>query len=517
MGKKSLVLQTCFILILVSSFFIIPTHASETIRLDEALGNVIGTNPLIQESVEAYKSIVAERKVAKKGYRPTIGIEAYSGPKYTNGVPTNHVSDKLWENSATAYLRQNLFEGFGTQAYVDETEARIKSAAYHSLNVANDVVLEVALAYVNVLNAREQVGIAQKNVLTQARILKQIKERADSGFGRASDLTNAESRLALSRGNFISRQQDLNQALTKFHRASGRIFTPDQFSMPEIWLTLPETVQEAVDIAFKTHPALRVAQYNIIVRKYSRDRAKSTFWPSIDLYLSSNIRRDTNGERGETKELGAALQLNYLLYDGGARYGEVKKNYRYMLKEYQKAYDERRNVNEMVRLSWNILVAEKNKRDFLAEHVKLSEKTLNEFIQEFHAGKRDLLEILDMEIEFYTARSAQIESQFAYLSAYFRTVQAMGALLSVFDSNLVDTVGVPQDKTADARTCASLAEFVKVKGLMADRDDDATDDCGDQCDNSEEGAELEGYGCANIDPSESGYQVPDELAPYIIE
>jgi len=509
------VLRTMFVCFVLLFWSAASVQAMEGLRLDDALMGVAKTNPQIKESLETYESIVAERKIARKGYRPTVGVEAYTGPKYTDGVPTGFESDQLWENSATAYIRQNLFEGYGTENYIDETEARIKSAAYDVLNTANTVFLDVAEAYVNVLNARDQVGIAEKNVLTQARILKQIKERSDSGFGRASDLTNAESRLALSRGNFISRQQDLNQALTKFHRLYGRILTPEQFIMPDTRFELPKTVQEAVDTALGNHPALKVARYNIIVRKYSRERAKADFWPSLDLYLSSNIRQDTAGERGETKDFGAALQLSYVLYDGGARYGEIEKNYRRMLKEYQKAYDERRNVNELVRLAWNIQVAEKNKKDFLDEHVRLSKRTLEEFVEEFHAGKRDLLEILDMEIEYYTAQSSLVASNYAYLVAYYRTVQAIGSLLVEFDTDLSERVGLTEADEFNLYSCDELAKELKVEGIVVDQDGDATDDCGDQCDNTAKDASLEAYGCSEIDPSESGYEVPKELKPYI--
>ncbi len=508
-------------LLMVHSF-VADSRAMEMLNLDQALRNVTRSNPAINEAIEEYQSIVAERKVARKGYFPTIGVEAHTGPKYTDGVPTNFKSQKLWENSATGYIRQNLFEGFGTRAYVDETEARIKSAAYRVMNTANTVFLQVAESYINVLNAREQVTIAEKNVMIQARILKQIKERSDSGFGRASDLTHAESRLALSRANYVSLRQDLNQALTKFHRAYGRLLTPEQFVVPSTRFVVPANVQKAVNTALGTHPALGVAQYNIIVRKFSRKRAKAGFWPRLDLYLSSNIRRDTAGERGETKEFGAALQLQYELYDGGARYGEVEKNYRRMLKEYQKAYDERRNVNETVRLAWNILAAEKNKKEFLTEHVRLSQNSLDEFIEEFHAGKRDLLEILDMEIEHYNAQSALVESEYAYLMAYYRTIQAIGTLITEFDTGLYERVGLTQGESFQFYKCVvvddqckALAREMGVEGVVTDQDSDNFDDCKDQCDNTAQGAVLEEYGCSNIAPSEFGYEVPKELKPYI--
>ena len=130
-------------------------------------------------------------------------------------------------------------------------------------------------------------------------------------------------------------------------------------------------------------------------------------------------------------------------------------------------------------------------------------------------GKRDLLEILNMEIEFYSAQSSLVESKYAYLLAYYRTVQAIGSLLAEFDSDLSQSVGLTDAEAFDLYRCDELARELAVDGIVVDRDADQMDDCGDQCDNTAEGVSLEAYGCSEIDPSESGYEVPKELKPYI--
>lgn len=80
-----------------------------------------------------------------------------------------------------------------------------------------------------------------------------------------------------------------------------------------------------------------------------------------------------------------------------------KKNYSEILKEHERAYVERRNLNEAVRLAWNIKAAEEKKYSFLNEYVELNTQTLAAFKEEYQLGRRTLLELLDMENEYQRA------------------------------------------------------------------------------------------------------------------
>lgn len=483
-------------------------HNETPITLHEVLQSVAKTNPEIKEAISHYKSIISEKRLAKSGFHPTIGAELTAGPEYTNGVPTNDEDESLMTASATLYARQNLYKGGQTTAYIDETEARINSAAYEVLTTANQIFLQTAEAYINVLKAREEVNIAKGNVATQTRILKQIKEKTDSGFGRISDLTNSESRLALAKGNFISKQQDLNQAVTKFHRQFGRLIKPESFVSPKPKYQLPSTVEEAVQVAFTNHPALEVAKFNILVRKYSQRKAESSKYPTLDLELKAQHRENTGGNEGGTDQASAMLKLNYTFYDGGARKAEISKMRQYMLKEYQKSYIERRNVNESIRLAWNILAAEDHKRTYLNDHVKLSLKTLSEFTEEYHLGRRTLLEILDMEKEHYAATSSYIQSKYAFLIAYYQASQSIGAILHEFDTGIMESVNL-----AHIKKDFNLKPYDQ---LDTDIDKDQLVDLSDQCDNSVNGVTTGKVGCSETNYRRLGYKSPKEITPYII-
>ena len=468
---------------------------------------MVQTDPEILEALSRYRSVLKERPIATSGYYPKIGTELTAGPEFTDGIASNNNRVSLTAATATLYLRQNLYNGGKTAVFIKETDARILAAAYEVLNVTNRIFLETAEAYLHVLQAFEMLQLSEENVLTQEKILEQVREKTAAGFNRLSDLKNSEARLALARGNHISRQQDLNQAVVKFHRQYGRFMQPESFTTPEPVLNIPETVEETVAIAFQNHPALDVAKYNIQVRKYSFEKAKADYWPTLELELKAQHRSDTGGEEGKTDQASAMLKFNYTFYDGGIIRGEKEKNYEFLHKEYQRAYVERRNVNQTVRMAWNILKAEEQKKKYLADYAALSTETLETFKEEYHYGRRTLLDLLDMENENNSAEKANTESKYAYLIAYYRISQAIGTMLLEHDESLRQYMNLPSKQHFDLQG---------YEELDRNRDRDSVEDVDDQCDNSVYGIATPFSGCDENQPAAIGYQEPRNLSPYIL-
>lgn len=511
--------STMTVLILSSS---VMAENLPTVSLQDVLAEVTRTNPAISEAMEYYESVAAEREMATAGYLPTIGTEITAGPERTDGVATEEVTNdgvtttedvtsNLTSTTATLYARQNIFNGFKTDAYVDETDARIKAAAYEVLNVANNVYLSTAEAYINVVKAAKLLDIAKQNAITQEKIMRQVREKTDAGFNRVSELYNSESRLALSKGSYISRQQDLNQALAVFHRQFGRFLSPEQFTRPDPQYMVPDTLNNTVEKAFRYHPALKVAEYNIATKRYTYEKTSGDYWPTLDLELKGQYRNDTGGDEGEVKQAGAYLTLSYTFFDGGLRSGATARDKLAIRKEHQRSYIERRNVNQSVRLAWNIMEAEADKRSYLSEHVRLSAKTLDAFKEEYYVGRRTLLDLLNMENEYTDAKISQADSQYSYLTALYRIMQSTGELLTTHDTGLFERLDLPKTGIND------IDEEV-YEDLDLNRDRDSLADSFDQCDATvnQEG-EVE-YGCDNIDQALVGY--PDmqgeELKPYIV-
>ena len=483
---------------------------AEAVSLQEVLVDVTQTNPEILEALNNYRGVWEERAIARSEYLPKVGASLSTGPEYTDGVITDDIEQDLLATTATLYARQNLYNGGRSRAFSQETDARILAAGYEVLNVANRVYLDTAEAYINVLKARELLEIARANVNTQEKIMMQVREKTESGFSRASDLYNSESRLALAKGSYVSRQQDMNQALVYFHKQFGRALTEEQFTTPHPAFQVPSSLQETIDVAFANHPALKVAEYNIETRKYTYEKGLASYRPTLDLELRGQYTNDTGGEEGDTSQAGAYVTLNYLFYDGGQRKGQKAHDYQAVRKEHQRSYIERRNVNETVRLAWNIKEAEDFKNEFLTQHVELSAKTLDAFKEEYSVGRRTLIDLLNMENEYTDAQLAMATSHYSRLVAQYRILQATGVLLEEHDTGLRDHLELKPMEEND--------RFADSEDFAVSRDSDEVPDARDQCDNSGAVGKVNSFGCDDAIAEKALYHpvTETELAPYIV-
>lgn len=476
--------------------------------LDAVLREVAITNPRILEAVKVYDSVKEELKSAKSGYRPNLSTSMSVGQEVTDGASYNNVRKDLTASTASLYAKQNIFNGFGTDNFVDETKARAMSAAYQALDTANTVFEETIEAYLNVLKEQALLNLEEKNVYIQAQILDQIKQKTESGFGRQSDLLNAQARLALARANFISQQQNLKQAAVRLHKYLGRFADPRQLEEPEMNFEFPDNVEEVVDIAFNNYPALEVARYNVVAKKYTMKRTGSRYFPTLDAELRADYSNNTGGDEGDSTSYSAMLKMNYDIYDGGKRSADRSKNYADILKENERSYIERRNLNEAVRLAWNIKIAEDKKFSYLKENEDLSEKTMDAFKEEYQLGRRTLLELLDMENQLEAAKKALEESRFATMLSYFRVMHVTGMLLYEYETNLYKAVDINKRKF-------DLNLLNKYGNINDNRDADNVKDSADQCDNSIFNSDTDTFGCANDENVSVGYLKPQKVEPYI--
>ena len=74
----------------------------------------------------------------------------------------------------------------------------------------------------------------------------------------------------------------------------------------------------------------------------------------------------------------------------------------------------------------------KKKLGFLEEHRTFSKETLEAYKEEFKIGRRDLINLLDAESEYYSARREIVTTEHDLLYAKYRLLDNMGMLADSF-------------------------------------------------------------------------------------
>ncbi len=475
---------------------VVAQSAGDAFGMDDYIADSLNAHPRILEQVHIFRKTEQDQNIARSAWLPRVDLTATTNRidgEFPTVVGSQGVQktdfDSQWAELA---LTQNLFNGFDTQNNQRQAHARMRAALYQLYDTADNVALESVKAYTDVLKNYRLLELARNNVESHEETVKKIGRKSSSGVGRRSQLEQAEGRLARARAGLIAQQNNLQDSLSEAHQVLGRYVDPQSLSEPVLPPRATMTLDAMIDLALSQHPAIQVAQYNIEAATHDRERARSKYFPKLDLRLAQEVGNDLNGIPGDTDETSVALTLTYNFYNGGADRAESRKRVSAVHEQQQYAARVRRQVINALRLAWAGDNSLNEQLGFLEEYVVQAKKTVISYREEFFIGQRDLTDLLDAQNELNGAQSSYIEGYFDAVVARYRVLEAAGSLFQGL--GLTPVIG-----DDDLRIVQVAASGLDELPLDWDRDVDRERDNSDHCDNSRRDVGVNRFGCEGED------------------
>ena len=417
----------------VASSFTASTWVSaETLR--EVVQMAVETNPTIGAAAKRKDAADAAVDAAKSGYLLRLDWQHGSGIERSQNSTTLATGNqwvRMQRKIDTMVANQMLWDGLGTRAEVERRRSISDAAAYRVHSAAEDVALQAVDAYVEVLKNRELVGFARENLLAHQKTFDQVKLRSDKGVGRRADLDQIEARLSLASANLQSAESVARDAEIAFQRVVGR--NPIALSEVPEAKALPSSVDEAVKIGFSNHPTLKSAYADITQAAAQRELARSFWSPRLELEASYSNNYNLDGVAGPNRDRMIMLFVKWNLFRGGFDYHRLRETAYQIDEATEISRNTTRQVENAVRVAHNAYNTARERLPSLDRYVKSSDATRASYAQQFAIGQRTLLDLLDSENEYFTARTTHATGKYIEISAKYRVLNAMGQLLSTFD------------------------------------------------------------------------------------
>jgi len=407
--------------------------------LQNALFKTLHTNPSILASEKDSCAITQALQGAKGGYLPTLDATAGYGVQHTESPfvlgdadsPSTQLAQTTLVRRETGLAAdQMLFDGFATSSEVARNKARLNAADYKVLGTAQDVGLNAAQAYLNVLKEQQLIREAQNNVSTHSQVGGLLEKRQESGLDQTADLTQAQGRVSLAKANLTAEKANLIDAESNYLQVVGE--TPYNLSMPSLQRIarfMPRSENQAVRMAIANHPILKSARADMDATYAQHEAALSKNYPRFDLQVNANRNDNIDGVKGQDNQEQAMVRMNYNLYHGGAdkaRQNETAYLYQESAEVMHKTY---RQVVNNAQLSWNAWQSAKAQLPMLKAHRDDALKSFNAYQQQFTLSKRSLLDLLDAQNEYYQSNRAYTEGQYNAIYAEFRVLNSIGSLI----------------------------------------------------------------------------------------
>ncbi|QLI81009.1 TolC family outer membrane protein [Chitinibacter fontanus] len=409
-------------------------HSAAAAPLPQVVEKLLQTSPDILSDVGQRRASDAAVDKAKSGYYPRIDLSVGAGREYTNDLSTRTNfggGTDYNRQEAQAILTQMLFDGMATKNEVARQRARQLGAAHRLANTSEDIALKTAEAYLDVLRQQELVALTQANLDAHLSTAEQVKLRTSGGFGRKSDDEQIDARVSLAKANLSAAQSSLNEAKIAYMRLVGEV--PEDLAKPDTPANLPASMEEAANWAVANNRLLLAAKADVDGANAQHGLAESQMYPRVDLEAGAVYTNSLDGVAVEdsTRYYGM-VRMRYTFKSGGDRaYVAETKQLAYSAQEVARRVE--RQVRQNAALSWNAMSIAAERVPVLTQYANSSKSARDEYSKQFSLGQRSLLDLLDSENEYFTARRDLVAGQYDELRAKFRLLADGNQLLSTLN------------------------------------------------------------------------------------
>jgi adhesin transport system outer membrane protein len=412
--------------------FTINLGAAQAESLSEEIAFLLRDNPelkSLRNQVEAAEEGINE---AYAGYLPRVELSGDFGQERTDGPTVTDLSGDpldLTRSRATATLRQNIFDGYGTESAYDAAQISRDISQLTLQDDTQSLILEGVRAYLDVLRAIYLIDLAEQNVDTIATQLNLENERVERGSGLALDVLQAKTRLQLADERRVAFEGTLQEAIARYTRIFGHppeLVTMELPRIPED--DLPASLDNAVEVALAENPEIASSDALVMLADEGRDRARAGYWPTVDLVGRLDYEDNVDGVEGVQRQGTIMVEANWELFNGFANQARVAQS----AYEHVSAIHDRATITRLVvqdvEIAWDQVLTSRQRVDLLENAVNIAIEVHDARRRLRDAGQETVLNVLDAENDVFNAQINLVSAQYDGYLGIFRLMEAMGRL-----------------------------------------------------------------------------------------
>lgn len=441
-----------------------------------ALALAYQTNPQLNAQRAALRATDETVPQALSGYRPRVSINSNFGAEYTSattrvgtgagavavgvGTGTGAVggttgtvgtvgttatttgttagvattSSGGGTSSATFYpttigvtATQILFNGFQTANRTRAAESQVSSAREGLRLLEQQVLLDAATAYMNVLRDTAIEELQRRNVEVLQEQLRQTRDRFAVGEVTRTDVAQAESRLAAAQSTSLASTSNVATSRANYQRIIGVAPTALAPAAPVDRLS-PSTLAASIARGVAENPQVAAQMYGIDVALLQVKINEGVLYPTVTVQASA--QQNFNSTPVTTQSFIASVfgGVTVPVYQGGGEYSLIRQSKENLGQQRLNLAAIRDQVRATVAQAWGVLLAARAQIQAAQSQVTAAEIALNGVREEARVGQRTTLDVLNSQQELVNARVSLVTAQRDRVVASYSLLFATGGL-----------------------------------------------------------------------------------------
>ncbi len=304
---------------------------SEPLSLEDCVTMALEKNISIKQSELDVQNAGIDKLNAFGNFLPSVNLSA--SHFWNNGLNQN-ITTGLLENVTTEFssfqgnVGIDIFNGLQNINQYRRAQLNLLAQQYRLADMADDVSLFVANAYLQVVLNKEILTVQQKQIETTQLELKRTQELVEAGVLTARDLYELEANLATQEQSVVVAEN--NFRLGKINLAQLLLITDyenfeielEDFSIPFPSI-LEKQPKEIFEQALTFRNDVKLAETNIGIAQKDLDIAKGALYPRLSGFYSYSTRITYNDRLVGTGTF-SSIPLGYVADTGSLVVREIE-------------------------------------------------------------------------------------------------------------------------------------------------------------------------------------------------
>ncbi len=371
---------------------------------------------------------------ARAGLLPTLAVSGnstWNDNELALHNGTTFAKPQFNSNGYQLTLSQPLFRWQNWVGY-DQATLQVAQSEASFAQARQDLILRVAQAYFDVLNAHESLAAVQANQQAISQQLELAKKSFEVGTATITDTHEAQARFDLAVAQAIAAESDLEVKQRALQAIIGKeagllaqLRKAAELSRPQ-----PAAMADWVSAAEKDSLAVQIQQAAADIAEREVDKQRAGHYPTVDLVANVGHSKNyaTTGNMVDTDFKNAGIQVNIPLFTGGltvSRQREASANRAAAVSTLEAA---KRNAALGARqyylgVSNGLAQVKALKAALVSSQSALESNKLG-----YEVGVRINIDVLNAENQVYVTRRDLAKATFDTLMAQLRLKAAVGAL-----------------------------------------------------------------------------------------
>jgi outer membrane protein len=384
-------------------------------------------------TVDSQRALTDVRRSRLLPVLDLVGSASYTD---TDSPPTNDSFNTLRYG---VELTQPLFRA---DVWFDYEASQFDSkSAFADYNLAQqELILDVATEYFDVLRAKDALTTARATELAIKRQYEQTQERYDVGLIAITEVLEARASFDDSTSRRIAAENDLDIARERLARLTGEYAEDLNNLRQDFPLTRPQPEnpdaweQTAIDQNWQIQSSV----FQVDASKLTLKSAKADHYPTVDLsasYTEADVSGlDSRGlsaaERpgGVTTDGVIQLSVRVPLYAGGGIQAGVRQQRSLVEVAEESLKTVRRDVRVNTRSLFRTVNTNIESASALEQTIVSRRSALDATRAGYDVGTRNIVEVLDAERNYYIALRDFANARYDYVINTLSLKQAAGTL-----------------------------------------------------------------------------------------